>query len=42
MEIILKEESYAIIGACKATGYRLALLVNFGAHGELEYERIVR
>jgi GxxExxY protein len=26
----------------KATGYRLALLVNFGAHHELEYERIVR
>jgi GxxExxY protein len=26
----------------KATGYRLALLVNFGAHRELEYERIVR
>jgi len=26
----------------KATGYRLGLLVNFGAHGELLYERIVR
>jgi GxxExxY protein len=26
----------------KATGYRLGLLVNFGAHGKLEYERIVR
>jgi GxxExxY protein len=26
----------------KATGYRLGLLVNFGAHGQLEYERIVR
>jgi GxxExxY protein len=26
----------------KATGYRLALLVNFGAHRRLEYERIVR
>ena len=26
----------------KATGYRLALLVNFGAHHELDYERIVR
>ena len=26
----------------KATGYRLALLVNFGAHRALEYERIVR
>jgi len=26
----------------KATGYRLGLLVNFGAHGKLHYERIVR
>jgi len=26
----------------KATGYRLALLVNFGAHRQLEYERVVR
>ncbi len=26
----------------KATGYRLGLLVNFGAHGELKYDRIVR
>ncbi len=26
----------------KATGYRLGLLVNFGAHGELVYDRIVR
>jgi GxxExxY protein len=26
----------------KATGYRLALLVNFGAHRQLDYERIVR
>ena len=25
----------------KATGYRLGLLVNFGAHKELKYERIV-
>ena len=45
MEIFLKDEAYAIIGACfelKATGYRLGLLVNFGAHGKLLYERIVR
>ena len=26
----------------KATGYRLGLLVNFGAPGKLQYERIVR
>ena len=26
----------------KATGYRLGLLVNFGSHGKVEYERIVR
>jgi len=26
----------------KATGYKLGLLVNFGSHPKLEYERIVR
>ena len=26
----------------KATGFKLGLLVNFGAHPKLEYERIVR
>lgn len=26
----------------KATGYKLALLVNFGQHPKVEYERIVR
>ena len=26
----------------KATGYRLGLLVNFGSHEKLQYERIVR
>ena len=26
----------------KATGFRLGLLVNFGQHPKLEYERIVR
>ncbi len=26
----------------KATGYRLGLLVNFGSHPKLEYERIIR
>ncbi len=26
----------------KATGYRIALLVNFGHHGKLQYERIIR
>jgi hypothetical protein len=47
--ILFKEESYAIVGACfevynelKATGYRLGLPVNFGAHPKLEYERVVR
>jgi hypothetical protein len=39
VEIILKDEANAII---KATGYRLGSLVNFGAHGKLEHERIVR
>ncbi|GMQ80425.1 MAG: hypothetical protein BMS9Abin04_413 [Planctomycetia bacterium] len=47
-EIVYKDESYAIIGACfevynylKATHFRLGLLVNFGQHPQLQYERIV-
>jgi GxxExxY protein len=31
-----------VLNYLKATGIRLGLLVNFGAHGKLEYERIVR
>lgn len=49
MEIVYREEAFAIIGACfevhnylKATGFRLGLLVNFGHYPKLEYERIVR
>lgn len=26
----------------KATGYRLGLLINFGQHPKLEYERVVK
>ncbi|MGH9425544.1 MAG: GxxExxY protein [Terriglobia bacterium] len=56
-EILFKEESYAIIGACfnvskdKGCGFLEPvyqecceiefLLVNFGHHPKLEYERIV-
>ena len=50
-ELIYRDESYRIIGACfevyrekgylNATGYRLGLLVNFGHHPKLEWERIV-
>ncbi len=31
-----------MINYLKATGLRLGLLVNFGQHGKLQYERIVR
>jgi GxxExxY protein len=31
-----------VLNYLKATGVRLGLLVNFGASGKLEYERIVR
>ena len=80
VEVILKEESYKIVGACfevyntigcgfleavyqeclgiefsnqaisykaqvhnylKATGFKLGLLMNFGQHPKLQYERIV-
>ncbi|GIW97249.1 MAG: hypothetical protein KatS3mg111_0582 [Pirellulaceae bacterium] len=47
-EIVYKQESYQFIGAwfvvynySKATGFRLGILVNFGSHPKLAYERIV-
>ena len=53
MEILFKDEIKAVRELAdehraqvhnylKSTGYRLGLLVNFGAHGELQHERIVR
>ena len=45
-ELIHKAESYRIMGACfevylNATGCKLGLLINFGHHPKLEYERFV-
>lgn len=49
MDIVYKNESYLIMGACsqvhnylKATGQKLGLLVNFGHYPKLEYVRIVK
>jgi len=36
------EHRAQVLNYLNATGYRLALLVNFGHHGKLEWERIVR
>lgn len=36
------EHRSQVLNYLNATGYRLGLLVNFGAHGKLEWERIVR
>jgi len=36
------EHRSQVLNYLNATGFRLGLLVNFGAHGELEWERIVR
>ena len=47
MEVIYKDESYQIMGACfevykeKATRFKLGLLVNFGHYPKVEWERIV-
>jgi hypothetical protein len=38
--IIYKEESYRIMGACFEV-YKLGLLVNFGHYPGVEHERIV-
>ena len=46
--LIYKDECYKIIGAyfevyyLNASGFELGLLVNFGHHPKIEYERIVR
>ena len=51
MELIYKDEAYAIIGACfevyNEVGYGFGEpiyqeLVNFGNHHKLDYERIAR
>jgi GxxExxY protein len=39
---LIDEHRAKVHNYLKATGYRLGLLVNFGAHRQLEYERIVR
>ena len=36
------EHRAQVLNYLNATGYRLGLLVNFGHHGKLEWERIVR
>ena len=36
------EHRSQVLNYLSATGYRLGLLVNFGHHGKLEWERIVR
>jgi GxxExxY protein len=36
------EHRSQVLNYLNATGYRLGLLVNFGAHGKLLWERIVR
>ena len=36
------EHRSQVLNYLNATGHRLGLLVNFGAHGKLEWERIVR
>ena len=35
------EHRSQVLNYLNATGYKLGLLVNFGAHGKLEWERIV-
>ena len=36
------EHRAQVLNYLNATGYRLGLLVNFGHHGKLEWERIVK
>ncbi len=46
-ELLFRNECYQIVGAClavhkdKGNGLQLGILVNFGSHPRLEWERIV-
>jgi GxxExxY protein len=39
---VTDEHRAQVLNYLKATGYRLGLLINFGHHPKLEYERIIR
>lgn len=39
---LVDEYRSQVLNYLSATGYRLGLLVNFGQHGTLEWERIVK
>ena len=39
---LVDEHRAQVLNYLNATGFRLALLVNFGHHGKLEWERIVK
>jgi GxxExxY protein len=41
VKLLLDEHRAQVLNYLKATDYRLALLVNFGRHPELEWERLV-
>jgi GxxExxY protein len=42
VSVLTDEHRSQVLNYLNATGYRLGLLVNFGAHGKLQWERIVR
>ena len=42
VSVLTDEHRSQVLNYLNATGYRLGLLVNFGHHGKLEWERIVK
>jgi len=42
IDVIINEHRAQLLNYLSATGYKLGLLVNFGHHPKLEYERFVK
>lgn len=42
LSTLVDEHRAQVLNYLNATGYRLGLLVNFGHHGKLEWERLVK
>jgi len=42
VSVLTDEHRSQLLNYLNATGYRLGLLINFGHHGKLEWERIVK
>jgi GxxExxY protein len=42
MDRLTSKEEAQVLNYLKATGFEVAVLINFGAHGRLQWKRLVR